>query len=169
MPFYYYLDQIFDTLEPIAIFVVMPIVIVYMFLRYRRYELNKRTDVMLKAIECGVPMDSPIIQQMIPTAVSAEKRDKRKVQRTLVASIIVIAVGLLPFLIGLELAFTDFSTIEIEELSDSDKFAYATLGIAFLLGLFLLIIGISLLVIYFVRKRACEKEQAESNGDKVLE
>ena len=169
MPFYYYLDQIFDTLEPIAIFVVMPIVIVYMFLRYRRYELNKRTDVMLKAIECGVPMDSPIIQQMIPTAVSAEKRDKRKVQRTLVASIIVIAVGLLPFLIGLKLAFTDFSTIEIEELSDSDKFAYATLGIAFLLGLFLLIIGISLLVIYFVRKRAYEKEQAESNGDKVLE
>jgi len=167
MPFYYYLDQIFDTLEPIAIFVVMPIVIVYMFLRYRRYELNKRTDVMLKAIECGVPMDSPIIQQMIPTAVSAEKRDKRKVQRTLVASIIVIAVGLLPFVIGLLIAI-DYSK-ETEELSRSDSTAYGFGFLVFLLGILLLLIGIALLVIYFVRKRACEKEQAKSNGDKVLE
>ena len=167
MPFYYYLDQIFDTLEPIAIFVVMPIVIVYMFLRYRRYELNKRTDVMLKAIEYGVPMDSPIIQQMIPTAVSAEKRDKRKVQRTLVASIIVIAVGLLPFVIGLLIAI-DYSK-ETEELSRSDSTAYGVGFLVFLLGILLLLIGIALLVIYFVKKRAYEKERAESNGDKVLE
>ena len=169
MPFYYYLDQIFDTLEPIAIFVVMPIVIVYMFLRYRRYELNKRTDVMLKAIECGVPMDSPIIQQMIPTTVSAEKRDKRKVQRSLVASIIVIAVGLLPFVIGLlGLLKNDFPQ-EVEQMNNTEIMAKAVLAILLFLGTFLLLIGISLLVIYFVRKRACEKEQAESNGDKVLE
>jgi hypothetical protein len=169
MPFYYYLDQIFDTLEPIAIFVVMPIVIVYMFLRYRRYELNKRTDVMLKAIECGVPMDSPIIQQMIPTGVSAKKKDKQKVQRSLVASIIVIAVGLLPFVIGLRCILRYNSSPGIEQLSDAEILAKEIEVLIFLLGTFLLLIGVALLVIHFVRKKAYEKELAESNGDKVLE
>ena len=138
---------------------VLPIVIVWLVLRHRRYELDKRTDVMLKALECGVPMDSAIFQQVFPSSGSTPKNNKKKIRWSLIASIISFGLGLLPFLFGLIGVLCD----KPDELSEEETLYLGILGLCLLIGAFLLIIGIVLLLIFFVNKKNYEKELAESN------
>ena len=46
-----------DILVPIFICVVLPVTVVWLVARTRQNEANKKADIMLKAIEAGVPVD----------------------------------------------------------------------------------------------------------------
>ena len=157
-------DYFCDIVSPVLFFVVLPIVIVWLVLRHRRYELDKRTDVMLKALECGVPMDSAIFQQVFPSSGSTPKYYKKRIQRSLIASIIFFAVGLLPFIFGLIVVLSE----NPDELSEDETKAFAIVILILMLGAFLLIIGTVLLVIYFINKKNYEKELAKLDEGKDL-
>ena len=161
----------------ILIFVVLPIVIVALVLNQRRYEIDKRTDVMLKAIECGVPTDSDFFRQL---RVPALKKCKRKVQSALISFIIFFVLGLPTFALGNRACnhIAHYSSSEltatIEQWEHFDQFDELGLdvtdvvtilkGIAallFIIGTLFLTIGVVILVIYFVRKNHYQDELAE--------
>ncbi|MBR1436635.1 MAG: hypothetical protein IJ584_16160 [Bacteroidales bacterium] len=119
---------------------------------------------MLKALECGVPMDSAIFQQVFPSSGSTPKYYKKRIQRSLIASIIFFAVGLLPFIFGLIVVLSE----NPDELSEDETKAFAIVILILMLGAFLLIIGTVLLVIYFINKKNYEKELAKLDEGKDL-
>ena len=47
-----------DILMPLGICVVLPVMIVWLVMRTRQNETNKKTEVMLKAIESGATVDT---------------------------------------------------------------------------------------------------------------
>ena len=155
-------DYLCEIVMPILLFVVLPIVIVCLVLRYRRHELDKRTEVLIKAFECGVPQDSPLIQQFIQEGLSKQKKNKNKSQRTLVASIILCALGLFWFILGIGTLFNDG---EVEEASRSADVANGLEALSFMLGLLLLLTGLALLAIYFIKKKSYERELAEAEKE----
>ena len=155
-------DYFCDIVLPILICVVLPIVIVCLVLRYRRHELDKRTEVLIKAFECGVPQDSPLIQQFIQEGLSKQKTNKNKLQRPLVASVILCASGLFWFILGIGALFNDG---EVEEASRSEIVANGLEALSFMLGLLLLFIGLLLLAIYFIKKKFYERELAEAKKE----
>lgn len=48
----------FNFLIPIGICVVLPVMIVWLVMRRRQHEMDKKTEVMLKAIEAGAKIDA---------------------------------------------------------------------------------------------------------------
>jgi hypothetical protein len=157
-------DYFCDIVTPILVFVILPIVIVWLVLRHRRHELDKRTEVMLKALECGVPMDAPIFRQGLTTGASIQRRNKRKAQGTLVASIISFGIGLLPFLFGLLVTLQ----VNTEELTEDKTEYFAVVVLILLFGALFLIIGTVLLVIYFINRKNYERELAELDEGRDL-
>ena len=157
-------DYFCDIVSPVLFFVVLPIVIVWLVLRHRRYELDKRTDVMLKALECGVRMDSAIFQQVFPSSGSTPQNKKKKIRRSFIASIISFGIGLLPFLFGLIVVLSE----NPDELSEEETTYFAIVVLILLLGALFLTIGTVLLVIYFINKKNYEKELAELDEGKDL-
>ncbi|MBO7618047.1 MAG: hypothetical protein J6T22_12665, partial [Bacteroidales bacterium] len=51
------LDNLIEVLVPIAIVVVMPVLVVWLVMRARQHEVDKKTEVLLKAVEEGVQID----------------------------------------------------------------------------------------------------------------
>lgn len=166
----------------IFIFVVLPIIIVALVLNHRRYEIDKRTDVMLKAIECGVPPDSAIFRQLKAPAL---KRQKDKVQRSLITAIVFFALAIIPFSLGLRgtiwLSTLDSSKkaemvekLERSELPfdyNADYMIEMAKGVAVLnltFGTLFLITGGVCLIVYFIRRKDYEDELAESNNAEYL-
>ena len=49
-----------DIIVPIGICVVLPVMLVWLVTRVRRNEIDKKTEVMLKAIESGATIDSDL-------------------------------------------------------------------------------------------------------------
>ena len=158
----YRFGNICRHVEPILIFVILPIVIVCLILRYRRYALDKRTEVLIKAIECGVPQDSPLFKQFVQEDISKQKKIRKKSQGTLVASVILCASGLFWFILGIGTLFNDG---EVEEASRTDIVANGLEALSFMLGLLLLFIGLLLLAIYFIKKKFYERELAEAKKE----
>lgn len=64
-----YLSTLENILIPLGICVAMPVLIVYFVSRARQNETNRRTEVMLKAIENGAPID--------PELFKSPKKDKK--------------------------------------------------------------------------------------------
>lgn len=166
----------------ILIFVVLPIVIVALVLNQRRYEIDKRTDVMLKAIECGVPPESAVFRQLKAPAL---KRLKDKVQRSLITAIVFFALAIIPFSLGLRgtirLSTLDSSKkaemvekLERSELPfdyDADDMIDIAKGVSVLnltFGTLFLITGGVCLIVYFIRRKDYEDELAESDNVEYL-
>ena len=164
------------------IFVVLPIVIVALVLNQRRYEIDKRTDVMLKAIECGVPPESAVFRQLKAPAL---KRQKDKVQRSLITAIVFFALAIIPFSLGLRgtirLSTLDSSKkaemvekLERSELPfdyDADDMIDIAKGVSVLnltFGTLFLITGGVCLIVYFIRRKDYEDELAESDNVEYL-
>ena len=47
-----------DILMPLGVCVVLPVMIVWLVMRTRQNETNKKTEIMLKAIESGATVDT---------------------------------------------------------------------------------------------------------------
>ena len=118
-----------DIILPIFMCVVMPVAIVWLVMRAKQNETNKMAEIMLKAIEAGIPLDPDFFKTQTRTL---QKSLKERQLGWLTAACILIALGL-----------------------DTAPTAYSLLTFA---GGLVLVIGIALLVVYFIRKRILAKE-----------
>ena len=135
-----------DILLPIFMCVVMPVAIVWLVMRAKQNETNKMAEIMLKAIEAGIPLDPAFFKTQTRTL---QKSLKERQLGWLTAACILIALGLGSILVGAIIILINNWTY------DTAPTAYSLLTFA---GGLVLVIGIALLVVYFIRKRILAKE-----------
>jgi hypothetical protein len=144
-----------DILLPIFMCVVMPVAIVWLVMRTKLNETNKMAEIMLKAIESGTPIDPDFFKTQTQTL---RKSLKERQLGWLTAACILIVLGLGSILVGgIIILVNNWSY-------NTAPSAYSLITFA---GGLVLVIGIALLVVYFIRKRILAKElEAE---EKALE
>ncbi|MBR7005203.1 MAG: hypothetical protein IKI00_09600 [Bacteroidales bacterium] len=143
-----------DIILPLFMCVVMPIAIVWLVMRTKLNETNKMAEIMLKAIEAGIPVDADFFKTQTQTF---RKSLKERLLGWLTAACILIALGAGCILVGAIIILINDWTY------DTAPTAYSLLTFA---GGLVFVIGIALLIVYFIRKRILAKElEAE---DKAL-
>lgn len=143
------LDFAEDILKPIGICVVLPIIIVWLNMRRKTNETNRRTEVLLAAIEKNPDLDmEDLIRKMNPKS----KTTKERLMSRLLWGLVFIAIGTSTLLSALYQDYQGGASV--------DYFAiYSGCGC-------LLLIGISFVAVFFISKRMLEKEIEE---EKALE
>lgn len=137
---------------PFFICVVLPIAIVWLVARTRQHETNRKAEIMLKAIEAGVPVDmsqfEPAKKPKGPRSIKQELLDK------LNGAIITGLMGIGFLTLGiLRVVITDFGRNTF-----LNKFWLPAGGV-------LLAVGIGLFISYFAGKKMLAKEiEAEENA-----
>lgn len=138
-----------EVIVPIFICVVLPVMIVWLITRAKQNETNKRTEVMLKAIECGATVDDIDYFKM-------PKENKKGIKERLLEKLNGACVTSL-----MGAAFIVLGILKDNGIVDLPM-PFVTLA-----GAILLAVGIALFVTYFVGKKTLAKEiEAE---EKALE
>ena len=127
-------DSLPDIVVPIFICVVLPIAIVWIAQQARQNAINKKTEVLLKAIEAGIPVDLGQPEESRKTVKSIKKELLERFTGACVTS----GMGIV-FLVLVALGHSGINA----------WFSY-TLPIA---GGVLLAVGIALFISYFVGKK----------------
>ena len=130
-------EIIISTLVPISICVVLPCIIVFLVTRSRSHMIDKKTEVVLKAIESGAQLDPNIFGK------ERTKSTKQKVFSLCTSGMIVLAIGIALLVIPFW-AESAISTVN-----------------AVLPGCILGFLGIALLCAYFIMKKQFSKEIEE--------
>ena len=128
-----------SIIVPIGICVVLPVMLVWLVTRVRRNEIDKKAEVMIKAIESGVTIDSDLFKEAPKKRKSTKERLLNRLICGCSASIIgaaLTAIGIIPWM-----------TLE-------DDY-YAPLLI---FGGISLAVGIALFIGFFVGRKMLEKE-----------
>lgn len=141
-----------DILVPICICVILPVLIVWMVMRARKNETDKKAEIMLKAIEAGVPVDMEQFSKK-KTPVSLKKELLDKFNGACIVSLLGVVFLTLGIIGRMNPGFNDF-------LLGSNAFMLPAGGI-------MMAVGIGLFISYFVSKKMLAKEiEAE---EKALE
>ena len=145
------LDFAEETIVPIGICVVLPIIIVWLIMRRKTNETNRRTEVLLAAIEKNPDLDmEDLIRKMNPKS----KTTKERLIGQLLWGLGFIAIGTSLLLSAL---YQDY-----QGGAGVDYFAmYGGCGC-------FLLIGISFVAVFFISKRMLAKE-IEAEEKKALE
>lgn len=130
-----------NTFFLIGICVVLPIIVVFLNNRTIQNETNKKTEVLLKAIESGATIDPEYFKPQ-----NNIKTIKEKLLSRLTAAAIISFIGLAILIAG-----SIIWHLHMNNVSDFIVFSTCLGGIA--LG-----IGIALFVVYFIGKRMLAKE-----------
>ena len=128
-----------DIIVPIGICVVLPVMLVWLVTRVRRNEIEKKTEVMLKAIESGATIDSDLFKEAPKKRKSTKERLLNRLICGCAASIIgaaLTAIGIIPWM-----------TLE------DDTFAPLLI-----FGGISLAVGIALFIGFFVGRKMLSKE-----------
>lgn len=128
-----------DIIVPIGICVVLPVMLVWLVTRVRRNEIEKKTEVMLKAIESGATIDSDLFKEAPKKRKSTKERLLNRLICGCAASIIgaaLTAIGIIPWM-----------TLE------DDTFAPLLI-----FGGISLAVGIALFIGFFVGRKMLAKE-----------
>ncbi|MBE6253812.1 MAG: hypothetical protein E7109_09930 [Bacteroidales bacterium] len=135
---------------PVFICVVLPISIVWLVARTRQQETNKRAEIMLKAIEAGVPLD---MTQFEPAKKQkANKSIKQDLLEKLNGACITGLMGIGFLTLGiLRVVNTDFGRNTLLNNFWLNRFWLPG-------GCVLLAVGIGLFISYFVGKKMLAKE-----------
>ena len=136
---------------PVFVCVVLPIVIVWLVARTRQHETDRKAEIMLKAIEAGVPVD---MTQFEPAKKKAPKSIKQELLDKLNGACVTSLMGAGFLTLGiLRVVITDFGRNMF-----INKFWLPA-------GAVLLAVGIGLFISYFVGKKMLAKEiEAEENA-----
>ena len=126
-------------LVPIFICVVLPVTIVWLITRARQNETNRKTEVMLKAIEAGATIDANFFKNPKETVTIKERLLKR------------LTGGCIFSLMGV--VFTIIGIVNRNMAHDNDAFT-----IPVLFGGIFFAIGVALLVVFFVGRKMLAKE-----------
>ena len=129
---------------PVFICVILPVVVVWLVTRAKQNETNRKADIMLKAIEAGVPVDMEQFKsgkKKAPVSIKQELLDK--LNGACITSL--MGIGFLTLGI-LRVVITDFGRNTL-----LNKFWLPA-------GCVLLAVGIGLFISYFVGKKLLAKE-----------
>ena len=131
------------TLVPIFICVILPIVIVWLVVRARKHEMDKKTEIMLKAIESGAQVDPELFKTKQPRTRGIKEDLLDKLTGACVTSFMGVA----------------FLVVTVVDLYNPQL----AKGLWFmkmspLAGAILLAVGIALFVSYFAGKKMLAKE-----------
>ena len=129
---------------PVFICVILPVVVVWLVTRAKQNETNRKADIMLKAIEAGVPVDMEQFKsakKKAPVSIKQELLDK--LNGACITSL--MGIGFLTLGI-LRVVITDFGRNSL-----LNKFWLPA-------GCVLLAVGIGLFISYFVGKKLLSKE-----------
>ena len=147
------LDFAEETIVPIGICVILPIIIVWLIMRRKTNETNKRTEVLLAVIEKNPDLDmEDLIRKMNPKS----KTTKERLMSRLLWGLVFIAIGTSTLLSALYQDYQGGASV--------DYFAiYSGCGCV-------LLIGISFVAVFFISKRMLAKEiEIEAEEKKALE
>ncbi|MBQ7518437.1 MAG: hypothetical protein IJU13_08450 [Bacteroidales bacterium] len=137
--------KIVDASIPLGICVVLPIMIVWLVGRVRQHETDRKTEIMLKAMETGIPIPNDLF-----------KRDKKLIKEKLIGRLTGACVTGFIGIAGLLIAFLP----DWEKGWGDDWMTNSPAIIALILGGILLAVGIGLFVAYFVGKKMLAGEMA---------
>ena len=130
------------TLVPIFICVILPIVIVWLVVRARQHETDKKTEIMLKAIENGAQIDPQLFKTKQSTrSIKQELMDK------FTGACVTSCLGIAFLTIGL-----------LNQSNPGMIKGLWFLESALVAGAILLAIGFALFLSYLVSKRTLAKE-----------
>ncbi|MBQ7771960.1 MAG: hypothetical protein IJ402_04450 [Bacteroidales bacterium] len=142
--------ELVGTLVPLGICVVLPVLIVWLVTRTRQNETNKKTEIMLKAIESGATIDANFFKD-------AHKKQKSTKERLLNRLIWGCATSIL----GVGLAILGIvQWVNWNGTTSNDSFVVPLIFAGILLA-----IGIALFIGFFVgRKMLAREMEAEEKS-----
>ena len=144
--------ELVGTLVPLGICVVLPVLIVWLVTRTRQNETDKKTEIMLKAIEAGATIDAEFFKD-------AQRKQKSTKERLLNRLIWGCAASIL----GVGLAVLGIvQWVNWNGTSSNDSFIVPLV----FAGIFLAI-GIALFIGFFVGRKMLSKEMEAE--EKALE
>lgn len=149
----YALDTVFNSLVsvlvPICVCVILPVTIVWIVMKAKKNEVNRKSEILLKAIESGVAIDTNLFkteQRHIST--------KERLLKRLTGACITTLIGI---------AFIISSCITWSRYGDNIHTDYTQFPL--LIGCILLAVGIALFIVFFTGKKMLAKEiEAEEQG-----
>ena len=142
-----FMNGLEDILVPLGICVILPLTIVWMYIRKRMNETNQRTQIVLSVIEKNPDVD---IQEYLRKLNPPKKSLKEKLMTKLLGACVLMALGL---------ASCGYATIiGIIGGSHPRKIEFFA-GI----GAVLLLLGIAFLVVYLVSKKTMAQELEAEN------
>ena len=151
---WYTIGKMFETLIPISICVVLPLIIIALVLRSRRHEVDKNTELMLKAVESGTTLDPAFFQ-----GYGRKKTVKEMLMGWLKAGCITTALGIMTGgVLGYALSLGNHLEKNPED------------ALLLIFPAALIAIGISFFIVYFIGKnKTWKKELAELDAKKSEE
>ena len=135
-----------EILVPIAICVVLPVMIVWLINRTRQNETNRKTEIMLKAIESGATIDADFFKAQQEH--KGPRTIKERLLRRLTGGCVFTLMGVAFALIGL---------VNRSMMTDIHMSNHAFTMPCILGGIFFSI-GVALLIVFFVGKKMLAKE-----------
>ena len=142
-----------DILLPLGVCVVLPVMIVWLVMRTRQNETNKKTEIMLKAIESGATVDT----EFFKSQQEGQKTIKERLLGRLTGASIMTLLGVA--LLVIAVVFGNSYAPDGWNFSDSPAPVFAVIG-----GI-LLAIGLALFAVFFAGKKMLAKEmEAEAKA-----
>ena len=137
---------------PLGICVVLPVACVCLFVYMKNHEINKRTEILLAAIEKNVDINVDVLFRKLA---DSQQTLKERILKKLTQGLLFSAVGLGLLCVSVWRLFDGFVT----------DLWYVILFIA-AISLF---IGISYIIVYFISKKELAKElEQEENNRKAI-
>lgn len=141
-----------DIFIPLGVCVVLPVMIVWLVTRARQNETNKKTEIMLKAIEAGATLDANLFKEQ-----QNSKTIKERLLGRLTGASILAMLGFA--LLAIAIVFGNSYAPDGWNFNDSPAPVFAVIG-----GI-LLAIGLALFAVFFVGKKMLAKEmEAEAKA-----
>lgn len=138
------LNNLIQVLMPIAIVVVLPVLVVWLIMRARVHEVDKKTEVLLKAVENGAQIDPAFFGNVG----AKNKTVKDKLMGYLTAAMITGTIGLITLVV--QIVF--YSMLGIWENGDGALILFVIAS-----GI-ILAVGIAFFIVYSVGKKTYAKE-----------
>ena len=142
-----------DVIISLGICVLLPVIIILIIGLVRKHEVDRRTEIMLKAIEAGVPIDTDLFKT------NKKGTKKRTIKQDLLDRLTGACVT--SFMGAAFLASGIFSGY-------SGGIMFLSPTMMTVTGSILLAIGIALLIVYFISKNMLKKE-IEAEEKELLE
>ena len=144
---YTFMNGLEDILVPLGICVALPLTIVWMYIRKKMNETNKRTQIVMAVIEKNPDVD---IQEYLKKLNPPQKSLKEKLMNKLLGACVLIALGI---------SGVGYAAISgYVGAGNPDKIEFFA-GI----GAVLLMLGIAFLIVYLVSKKTMAKDLEAEN------
>ena len=141
-----------EILIPIGICVVLPVMIVWLINRTRQNETNRKTEIMLKAIEAGATIDADFFKAQ------QEQKGPKTIKERLLKR---LSGGCICTLTGIALGAVGI----VNHVNWDGQISSDSGATAMIIGGVLIGIGISLIIVFFVGKKMLANEmEAEAKA-----